>query len=720
MVNGIMQVINRFSNILIVIGFLLIIIIIFGQTLIPPTGQMLFGDDVFRSYGFFREFFVQSLKSGTVPWWNPYLFSGTPFLANPSVSFLYPLNWLFIFLPINSAFAIIFAVDILIALTGSYWLGRRVMSVSRLAAFAGSLVFGLSGFFFARIWGGHAETLAAAAWVPWVYGAYTLSFLEINPKRIIFAGIIFAVQILSGYQTIALFTLEAVGITALLISLKNRSFRPFVSLIISLVFGMGLSFVQLLPNLEFFRHSVRILTLPYSWASTGAINWQSLRQMVTPFFQGDQVSFVGLPPNYWEQAAFSSVTAVILVLIVLVYLLIKSPKFLKGFKLLNNKSIFILCFIFMVLFSVWMALGPNAPFDIFKFFWQYVPLYRNIRIPARHLMLLDFALSGLVMIAVNRFKPKPIQVLLIILIAFELINFDRHFITFTPTIGSMHDISLIKRLTTESKPIRLLQNFGCWISPRDALDFDAVMPYRIFSATGYDPSMLAGYFNFADAVNNSKSSSISDFNVQIPYLNVYSEAFDFLNIKYLMVPTQYDSVGGANAKFTVVKTDLEKGYRLYENKTVMPRFFMVKNIEVFVADSEIATLIGQGKNLKENLLVRQNQIAKVPVLSNCGKADKPVVQLISYNTNAITLNTESPCDAYLSTSEVAYPGWRAEIDGVETKIITSNLAFRSIPVPRGKHTIIMRYVPQIFMIGAFVSLMTAIICAVWFVRSRKV
>ena len=45
-----------------------------------------------------RFFWVESIKNGDFPLWNPYQFSGHPFFANPQHAILYPLNGLF-FLP---------------------------------------------------------------------------------------------------------------------------------------------------------------------------------------------------------------------------------------------------------------------------------------------------------------------------------------------------------------------------------------------------------------------------------------------------------------------------------------------------------------------------------------------------------------------------------------------------------------------------------------------
>ena len=52
-----------------------------------------------------------------------------------------------------------------------------------------------------------------------------------------------------------------------------------------------------------------------------------------------------------------------------------------------------------------------------------------------------------------------------------------------------------------------------------------------------------------------------------------------------------------------------------------------------------------------------------------------------------------------------YLGWEAVVDNVKTEVFEGNLAFRTIRVSQGKHDVLYRYNPIIFMIGGLVSLL---------------
>src|SRR5512143_2284211 len=62
----------------------------------PPWNPLMY-DSVGQFYPW-RHFAAESLRGGGIPLWNPYQFSGAPFVANSQSAVLYPGNLLFLFL----------------------------------------------------------------------------------------------------------------------------------------------------------------------------------------------------------------------------------------------------------------------------------------------------------------------------------------------------------------------------------------------------------------------------------------------------------------------------------------------------------------------------------------------------------------------------------------------------------------------------------------------
>lgn len=666
----------------VIMGYAVVVGLVFGRALLPGDGYLLFGDDIHRQYYFYRQFFNSFLKEGIWPWWNPYTFSGTPFIANPIVNIWYPPTWLFFFLPLNIAYSWHVAIHLVWAMLGMYVLIRRMSQISQIGQiwktvnigpWVAGLIFGLSGFFTARIWAGHVDVIAAASWMPWVLAAF-IKAIKATPggwsrfTPVLFAGAIFALQLLAGYQTMAFMTAIAVGFVVSFHSYFEKSWRPMLLAGLAGLLGIGLAAIQVIPLQEFFQQGIRTFEFPYSWNSYGSLTWESLKQFVTPFPFGDQTSYQGPASNYAEQAFFVGRVGL---LVAIVFLFLRLPRVLRSPRLLM--------FLFLALFGLWVSLGPNAPIDLQYLLWKFVPMYKYLRIPPRHLILVVFGMSGLIGLAMCAIRSTRLRLMLAGLITIEMIFFARHFIALKPIPEMRHDAELINilsppRCRSYSTPevaclYRVLPNFGVWVEPRDSFDFDAGMQYRIFSATGYDPSILRSYYEYIDIANGViAGSSILDHDVQVPYLNVFSQATDFLNIKYILVPRGYDPLYGVKTdRFVLRREDVSRDYRLYENKTVKPRFFFENNEE--------------------------------------GR-----VEVERYLPNEIVLSTDNNVAAILMSSEVFYPGWEGFIDGKRVDVVKVNHAFRALFVPAGQHTVVLRYSSKIFVYGGLVSLVSLMIC----------
>ena len=74
----------------------------------------------------------------------------------------------------------------------------------------------------------------------------------------------------------------------------------------------------------------------------------------------------------------------------------------------------------------------------------------------------------------------------------------------------------------------------------------------------------------------------------------------------------------------------------------------------------------------------------------------------------------------LVVSEVYYPnGWKAYIDGKPTEIYKTNYILRSVTIPSGKHTVVIRYAPSDIFIGLTISLISLAIVVTILIVYRK-
>ena len=108
-------------------------------------------------------FIRASLAQGEIPLWNPYQFSGIPFLAAGQQSTLYPLSLIYYALPLPAAYGWFTAVQLWLAGAFMYAFMRGV-GVGRFGGAVAGIAYQLSGFFVVSAV--FPMIIGAAAWLP--------------------------------------------------------------------------------------------------------------------------------------------------------------------------------------------------------------------------------------------------------------------------------------------------------------------------------------------------------------------------------------------------------------------------------------------------------------------------------------------------------------------------------------------------------------------------
>ncbi len=80
------------------------------------------------------------------------------------------------------------------------------------------------------------------------------------------------------------------------------------------------------------------------------------------------------------------------------------------------------------------------------------------------------------------------------------------------------------------------------------------------------------------------------------------------------------------------------------------------------------------------------------------------VNVTEYTPGHIVLSVDASRAGLAVVAESYYPGWHASVDGQPAQILRTNYISQGVVVPEGKHTIEMKYEPDSFRNGAFLSL----------------
>lgn len=148
---------------------LLLTALFFARFLPPLRERYLFSDIEGYHYPLLNAAFRQ-LRNGAFPEWDPGIYCGIPFAANPQAALFYPPHWALFAANWRRAGIVFKSVEILallhiaLALWGAFvWIRRA--GHGRGAAAAGALTFAFSGFPLTQL--SHPGVLAGYAWLPW-------------------------------------------------------------------------------------------------------------------------------------------------------------------------------------------------------------------------------------------------------------------------------------------------------------------------------------------------------------------------------------------------------------------------------------------------------------------------------------------------------------------------------------------------------------------------
>ena len=212
----------------------------------------------------FRLFGFGLLARGVIPLWNPYLFCGAPFVANWHSAIFYPLNFVFLALPAHTAlnWSIAFHFFLAGALTYAF---VRYVGKGRASALVAAVTFTFSGPYVVQLFPGHIFNP-----LPWFPLSLLLAEAAARRRSTVYyvlCGIVLALQILAGHPQYMLYCAGGLVLYILYRAAcdcrDERRLSPLAfacaGLVILILVGASLSAVQLLPGVEFARHSGRAL-----------------------------------------------------------------------------------------------------------------------------------------------------------------------------------------------------------------------------------------------------------------------------------------------------------------------------------------------------------------------------------------------------------------------------------------------------------------------------
>lgn len=746
---------------LLLLGILLaFILFLFRDVLLGK--HFLFGSDFVAFYLGMKQFlFTEIHTHHSLPFWNPYLYSGMPYWAHFESTIFYPLGLLFWFIAPERAFGFTVLFHLLLGGVLMHLLSKSFFS-SPWAGFVASAVFVLNNFLMATLYDGQMHRIFCYVWIPLI--VYFLNKALTSPSLWFYgflAGAAWGAQILAGAPQDAFYTFLASSLF-LAWNLKHlwkgarHNARVLFLLVLLFFAGSGIAAIQLLPAFEFMDQSVRASLGRYDLITQGSYPPEALITAFLPRFFGNYVQ-----ADYWVSGVpwsipFYNLYVGILPLFLLLFLT-RDP--LDRSRILGFS-------VSLALIALVLALGSHTP----VYQWvSILPGFDKIRAPAKIIMLWAFAmalLAGKGMDDLLRMGEKSLRgrswaalccsLLLAGLSVFFLFDPSLVLRVFSPfilaeAIPSMmshaentiltgfHSMVvicivlvllfflLIRLRHHRSRSVILFAMSGILVLDLGHVNWgavrykDEVYDWTLQAKTGLDNTIgkdrelyRVGSFEFGMGPNIEMVMGYQTVGGYTPFfLHRYYEYIDFYSDGHLPEAWVYFFYGrhpkARLMDLLNLKYEILYGQGTYTiRSTSLPRAFLVPDHDVLERSEVLHRLIHPDFDPKKTVLFEKEDEPlglRPQALTEAGPPG--LARILSYRPDRLAIETDSPSFRYLFLSEILYPGWKAFVDGQPTRILRGNYLFRVLEIPPGRHQVLLDFDPWTIKAGTGITLLTA-------------
>jgi hypothetical protein len=655
---------------------------------------------------------------GPIPLWNPSILSGTPFAADPLSVMWYLPNWIAVVFPSALAFNVLFWLHLTWAGWGTARLARAE-GVGRTGALVAGLAFGGAPKLIGHIGLGHLGLVEAVCWTPWLLvlvggAADGLRDGEASwPRRSALAGAVMGVTFLADPRWLvpAGMVVVAYAIMRIAHSQQDAARSPHWGRLmggaaIYSAEALGIAACLGVPLLEFLRLSTRAV-LTQTERVALSLPWDRVARLLLPDF--------GAWP---EWLAYPGVVVVVLAVLGV---------------LARRRAV--LFWWGVAIFGVLLALGGALP--IYPAAAALIPGLSLLRVPARFLFLTSLGLAvlagfgleavlhardealarrrllwmgsaaGVLIVLVDGayvvtsgasdvfVRARGLAGIALVALAFGwmvamlrgavrakvgaagwvfLVCVDLGLMA----LATFRIVPVSEAIESElSQTVARLAGGSRVVSPSYSLSQPGAMLAGLELADGIDPMQLASYRDF---MGNALGFNARDYSVTLP---PYPEGD----------PTQpWD-----------VTPDAERLGLL--NVAYVISAYPLRSEELTLEGRQGDTYIYSNPEVRPKAWMQSS--------ANDTTSWTPVDQ-IERSTDGLRIRAQGP--GRLVVSEVAYPGWRATVDGRATPIEMAYDILQAVQLPEGLHDVVFDFRPTSVYAGAGISLLSVVALAWLWIR----
>jgi len=682
--------------------------------------------DVINQLYPWKHFTIEAWKSGNIPVWNPYSFSGTPHLANYQSAVFSPFNILFFFMPFIDAWSLLVLLQPLLAGIFTYLLLRE-LKVSIIGSLIGSVAFMFCGFMV--VWMVYGTLSMAVAFLPLCLFAIERAFRKISFFSLFLIPLSLIISFFSGhFQTslyLALYSFSHIVFKYV----TTKNIKALLLTVIFYLLGVAISLIQILPSLELYSYSVR----SQIFSNTGSIPFQYLITLFAPDFFGNPVtrndwfgyyaewaSFIGIIPFMLAFSAlflnkkkkiiwfffFAGITSLLLALntsIQNIISVLRVPIFSTS---IPSRIIVLFSFSFAILAGFGLdllseqldkkayrkVLFPLFSIGLFFIIWVLLFVFRvlpsdKLSQATRNLVLPFFIFSIATILAISAMfiKRKQFSIFLVwtlfILTAVDSLRFAAKWVPFDPKDVVFPEVPVLSAMKREVGDGRAYGDYKAYIDTY----------YHIPSIEGYDPLYSKRYGEFIQSAKTGEFTDAKRSEVVLEKHGKYTDrVLDLLGVNIIFHPISYTYQNWAfpvwenPKKYSVIYKD-EK-FQLFKNNAAFSRVKLFNKYEV-IKDSEkiIKRFYSNTFDFRNSIILEED-----PGLSPSGESSGKA-SIVQYTSDKIVVAISTKKPALLFLSDSYYPNWKVKVNQKEKKIFRADYSFRAIVVPEGNSTAVFYY-----------------------------
>ncbi len=359
-------------------------------------GEVLLFRDILQFVAPLQSVVARAFSEGRLPEWNPFVYGGTPILAELDAGVFYPPNLVFHLLSPMRAATVFVLLHLPLAGFGTYFLSRTLGLTRRSAALAAT-GFVTSGYLLS-MHGGHLY-FASAAWLPLETALLVRLADQPSRRAAVLAALGILMLVLNGELQVIFF---AGGLGLILAMTRppatSARVRSTAWVLGALAFGVALGAVQLWPTLLFSPSTVRGHGVPLEQAASWAFSPARWIELLVPLPFG-----ITFPDNgYWgtlflDRAhkvpwAPSLYVGPLFVVLAATTPWRSSPRWVRGLAFAAAAS---------------LALSAGESLPLFAWWHRWVPLANRFRYPEKFALVTTLAVVLLGAWAIDELQRRP-------------------------------------------------------------------------------------------------------------------------------------------------------------------------------------------------------------------------------------------------------------------------------------------------------------------------